>query len=72
MACDDTVLSEQHFRQLETFAPNKKEVRGSVETQETVGSVETQETVGSVETQTLTHKTSAVFHCPVSRFCSLL
>ena len=26
LACDDTILSEQHLRQLETFAPNKKEV----------------------------------------------
>ena len=26
LACDDTVLSEQHLRQLDTFAPNKKEV----------------------------------------------
>jgi len=26
LACDDTVLSEHHLRQLETFAPNKKEV----------------------------------------------
>ena len=26
LSCDDTVLSEQHLKQLETFAPNKKEV----------------------------------------------
>lgn len=26
LACDDLVLSEQHLRQMEAFAPDKKEV----------------------------------------------
>lgn len=26
LACDDSVLSEQHLRQMEAFAPSKKEV----------------------------------------------
>lgn len=26
LACDDSILSEQHLRQMEAFAPDKKEV----------------------------------------------
>jgi hypothetical protein len=29
LACDDSVLSEQHLRQMEAFAPDKKEVSGT-------------------------------------------
>ena len=28
LACDEAVLSEQHLRQMETFAPSKPEVGG--------------------------------------------
>ncbi len=28
LACDHSVLSEQHLRQMEAFAPDKKEVSG--------------------------------------------